>query len=69
MKGVDFILSYSHAQKKADKNWTTNNREHASYLRSRSSARSFIRTKATMEDLDELEKLIIEKRLVLEKSE
>lgn len=52
----------SEAQTKANKNWSEKNREYSSYLRSRSSARSFIRNKATLEDLEELEKLIKERR-------
>ena len=51
-------MKYTEAQKNADKKWRENNKEHASYLRSRSSARSFIRDKATPEDLRELEELI-----------
>lgn len=51
---------YTESQKKADKKWRDNNREHASYLRGRSSAKSFIRNKATKEDLEELKKLIEE---------
>ena len=52
----------SEAQIKANKNWAEKNREYSSYLRSRSSARSFIRNKATLDDLEELEKLINERR-------
>ncbi|HID0817783.1 hypothetical protein [Clostridium botulinum] len=48
-------------QKVADKKWIEKNREHATYLRNRSSARSFIRNKATMEDLEELKELIKER--------
>lgn len=48
----------SEAQTKANKNWADKNREYSSYLRSRSSARSFIRNKATLEDLEELKQLI-----------
>ncbi|MCW6111706.1 hypothetical protein [Clostridium sporogenes] len=48
-------------QKVADKKWIEKNREHATYLRNRSSARSFIRNKATMEDLEELKGLIKER--------
>ncbi|MGO5073942.1 hypothetical protein ACTQ4K_08340 [Clostridium sporogenes] len=48
-------------QKVADKKWIEKNREHATYLRNRSSARSFIRNKATMEDLEELKGLIRER--------
>lgn len=42
----------------ANQNWEKKNREYASYLKSRSSARSFIRNKATLEDLEELKTLI-----------
>ncbi|MGG7144376.1 hypothetical protein ACQPVP_13040 [Clostridium nigeriense] len=52
----------SEAREKANKKWNENNKEHMNYLRSRSSARSFIRNKATLEDLEELEKLIEERR-------
>lgn len=52
-------------QKVADKKWIEKNREHATYLRNRSSARSFIRNKATTEDLEELQKLIEERRELL----
>ncbi|EAD3802594.1 TPA: hypothetical protein ACY2YK_001572, partial [Listeria monocytogenes] len=50
----------SDAQLKANKEWQSKNKEHANYLKSRSAARSFIKNKATLEDLKELEKLIIE---------
>ncbi|NFQ85106.1 hypothetical protein FDG04_07235 [Clostridium sporogenes] len=52
-------------QKVADKKWIEKNREHATYLRNRSSARSFIRNKATTEDLEELQKLIEERKELL----
>lgn len=52
----------SESQTRANKNWAEKNREYSSYLRSRSSARSFIRNKATEEDLKELEQLIEERR-------
>ncbi len=42
--------------------WQEKNREHARYLRNRSTARSFIRKQATLEDLEELEKLIKERK-------
>lgn len=50
----------SEAQIKANKKWIEANREKANYMRSKSSAKSFIRNKATLEDLEELEKLILE---------
>ena len=49
-------------QTEANKKWQEKNRERARYLRNRSTARSFIRKQATEEDLQELEKLIEEKR-------
>lgn len=48
----------SEAQKRADENWRKNNKEHANYLRARSAARSFIKNKATFEDIKELLELI-----------
>ena len=45
----------------ADKRWAEKNKEHRNYLSSRSSARSFIRNRATIEDLEEL-KLLIKER-------
>ena len=56
----------SKAQRKATKNWEQENKDHANYLKSRSAARSFIRNRATLEDLAELELLINAKRLELE---
>lgn len=46
----------------ADKRWREKNRAHANYLSARRAARSFIRNRATMEDLDEIEMLVAEKR-------
>ena len=46
----------------ADKRWSDKNPERRKYLSHRSRARSFIREVATMEDLDELENLIHERR-------
>lgn len=42
----------------ADKKWAESNRQHKTYLSNRSTAKSFIRNKATQEDLDMLKKLI-----------
>ena len=50
------------SQADADKRWTDKNKEYANYLKSRTAARSFIRTKATAEDLAELEELIKERK-------
>ncbi|EKN1188670.1 hypothetical protein PWJ61_002991 [Listeria monocytogenes] len=53
----------SDAQLKANKAWQDKNKEHANYLKSRSAARSFIKNKATLEDLEELERLIKETKI------
>ena len=52
----------SEAQIKANKKWIEANREKANYMRGKSSAKSFIRNKATLEDLEESEKLILERK-------
>ncbi|WP_086329676.1 hypothetical protein [Candidatus Enterococcus mansonii] len=49
-------------QAEANKRWEKKNKEHSNYLKSRSAARSFIRSKSKLEDLDELEQLIAERR-------
>lgn len=55
---------------RADKRWNEKNKEHRRYLTSRGQARSFIRNRAKLEDLEELESLIEEKRKqLLENSE
>lgn len=52
-------MSKSEKQKLADEKWIKENREHANYLRARSSARSFIKNKATEKDLFDLKELIL----------
>lgn len=49
------------AQAAADKRWREKNKEHRNYLTYRGTARSFIRNKATKEDLEELKQLISER--------
>lgn len=49
-------------QAEADRRWREKNPEHHRYLTARSTARSFIRKRATKEDLDELEILIKDRR-------
>lgn len=49
-------------QTAADKRYREKNKEHRNYLSYRSTARSFIRNKATIEDLEELQKLINERK-------
>lgn len=48
------------AQKRADRKWIENNKEHKNYLSYRSSARTFMRHWATKEDVDELLKIFNE---------
>lgn len=50
------------AQTEANKKWQEKNKEYSNYLKARSTARSFIKNKATEEDLKELEQLIEERR-------
>lgn len=45
-------------QTEANKKWQDKNRERTRYLRDRSTARSFIKNKATLEDIEELKQLI-----------
>ncbi|MGI6579949.1 MAG: hypothetical protein ACOX3H_06900 [Saccharofermentanales bacterium] len=53
----------------ADKRWYEKNRKHKLYLNDRTSARRFIRDKATLEDLEELEQLIEQRKLQLKESD
>lgn len=52
-------------QTEANKRWQEKNKEYAKYLSNRSRTRSFIRNQATLEDLDDLKKLIKEREQVL----
>ena len=44
----------SDAQLKAIKNWTKQNREQSNYIKYRSACKSFIKNKATVEDLKDI---------------
>lgn len=55
-------------QTEANKKWQEKNKERAKYLSSRSVARSFIRNKATIEDLEEFKQLITERENILNSS-
>lgn len=52
----------SKAQTEAQKRYDQKNREQRTYLAQRSTSRGFIRNKATLEDLTELEQLIAERK-------
>lgn len=51
----------SDSQKRATKKWEIENREHSNYLKNRSACKSFIKNKATKDDLLEIERLIKER--------
>lgn len=53
------------AQTEANKKWQEKNKAHSNYLKDRSKARSFIKNKATLEDLEELRQLIKEREELL----
>jgi hypothetical protein len=53
-------IKTSKAQIKAMKKWQENNKEQSNYLKSKSSCKSFIKNKATLEDLEDIEQLIKE---------
>ena len=45
-------------QTEANKKWQQQNKDYSNYLKARSTARGFIKNRATPEDLSELEELI-----------
>ena len=50
------------SQTEANKKWQEQNKERAKYLSNRSRTRSFIRNQATLEDIDELQQLLDQRR-------
>lgn len=58
----------SDSQRKAQKKYDEKNREKRTYLSQRSTSRGFIRNKATLEDLEELEELITTRKKALAKN-
>jgi len=55
-------MPLTEAQKRAKQKYRQQNKDKTNYLGARSAARSFIRTKATKDDLEELEELIKERK-------
>ena len=53
------------SQKKATKKWVEKNRDHSNYLKNRSACKSFIRNKATLEDLKELSEIVLQRKIEL----
>ena len=54
-------MALTEAQKRAKQKYREKNRERTNYLNARTTSRSFIRNKATKEDLQELKELIKER--------
>lgn len=69
MDGNNTKKTAAEKQREADLKWRAKNKPYRSYLSSRSSARSFIRNHATVEDLDELDGLIKDRRTQLKEQE
>lgn len=57
----------SEAQKRAKKKWEQKNKERTLYISNRSAARSFIRNRATEDDLHDLAQMIDDKLKNFEK--
>lgn len=55
-------------QTEANKKWQKKNKEYASYLNGRSRARGFIRNQATLEDVQELRRLLDEREQQIKNS-
>lgn len=55
-------MAQTEAQKAAKKHYEEKNRERTRYLTKRSNCRSFLRNNSTLEDLDEMEQIITERR-------
>ena len=51
-------LKTSKSQRKAVKTYEDKNKTKVNYLKAKSSAKSFIKNKATLEDIEEIEKLL-----------
>ena len=60
------MAKLTEAKKEANKKWNQKNKERMNYLAARSQAKRFVNKFATFEDLDNLEKIIAEKRNELE---
>ena len=60
---------YTKAKAKANRKWDESNKERKQYINQRSVAKSFIRKKATLEDLEALKELIKEKETKLAKKD
>lgn len=66
MRCMILAMETVNAQTLANKRWQKKNPLHAKYLSDRSRARTFIRSEATMEDLNEFDCLIDNRRKELQ---
>lgn len=64
---MEYMTKELKKQTISNKKWEEKNKEYSSYLKSRSSAKSFIKNKATLEDLEQLEEFIKNRREELNK--
>ncbi len=55
-------MSLTEAQKRAKQKYREKNKERSNYINDKSKAKNFILKKATLEDLEELEKMIKERK-------
>ncbi|GAQ18050.1 phage protein [Oceanobacillus picturae] len=53
------------SQTEYNKKWQSKNKERAKYLSNRSRARSFIKNQATLEDIEEIKALVVEREAKL----
>lgn len=56
------------ARKRANSKWDKNNKERLLYLNKRSTTKNFILKLATEEDLENIEKYVVERKNILKKS-
>ena len=55
-------MALTEAQKRAKQKYREKNKERSNYINDKSKAKNFILKKATLEDLEELEKMIKERK-------
>lgn len=55
-------MQEKNSQTEANKKWQEKNKDYSNYLKARSTARGFIKNKATIDDLDEIIELVNRRR-------
>ncbi|MFO1547027.1 hypothetical protein ABC418_13845 [Lactiplantibacillus plantarum] len=61
------MVKLSEARERANKKWDDNNKQRKQYINKRSVARNFVKQLATVDDLNELQELLEERRKELDK--